>query len=901
MITLEFIMRITQIVQETTTSGSVATVAQPLLKGAVTRNPSIYGKQGKPGSMFKGKVTNKPFVNSISESAIKEEEISEQDLILVPGQGRKFKTGFVPHAQDRTDHEVEMALSDLFQAAKNAKEVYQIVKTYSEEEGLEGWVQEKIIKANDYLNTIREYLEHRQLTKEGMKGAMVGGAAGAAITKTPMGSLKGASLGSDIEDMFKEAIHGAGVIGNGMAGESANHQVEGGPMTKAMDTLSEILNAADEQKDIRVKIGNKIGPISKEYANTIKLLFSRANAVGKGDRFVKLFTSVPSFVELITNPQFKKAHIQANIKKASPEGFRGTAIYKHMDKATSGVEEKPKFDIVAEKAVSKAQQKFMGIVHAAQKGEKRQALMKQKKEIEAQLKQDAAHERKRSLQATRDFNRSRSSGMMEQGVAEGASELLKKEMPLHRHAEKLLAQKGVSKDDPDYHHHLGNTIKHLRQFGNIDLINKQDVAEGSGKNVVKSIKVGNFRHDLVDTGMGWQVRIYNGDELYDTGMSKNSEQKGLAALEDAVVYTEKQTRTKRQGVAEGSDYTPPELGTVKANLMLSQKPTVQVQVFKHNTLRGDSYWVTKEVRTFKTMDQAQAYVDRINKQGMAESSEEKEECGNCYGSGRMVWDAEIGTDQECFVCDGTGEVDWDDDEKDDVKEGADIEYVVVIRDDQGKRSIRISALTPTDAKEKAESQGYKVIKVKDPSDSHYFNFKEGSVTSNFKIGPKSEYDKGKADSYYRRGDRSDQSSDPKEYLRGYDENDAYKDWGRDNPVDEGSSNILKGISRMVKGKPTPGAEYQKYFDAYKKAMQTGDKTEIANATRDLKRIEKVAGPAFFEGLGLPFPGTYEQERGLESTDEKLDEKWSDKYKRSIDCSHPKGFSQRAHCQGKKKK
>ena len=78
---------------------------------------------------------------------------------------------------------------------------------------------------------------------------------------------------------------------------------------------------------------------------------------------------------------------------------------------------------------------------------------------------------------------------------------------------------------------------------------KQDVAEGE-KNVVKSVKVGNFRHDLVDTGMGWQVRIYNGDELYDTGLSKNSEQKGLAALEDAVAYTEKLTRTKRQGVAE---------------------------------------------------------------------------------------------------------------------------------------------------------------------------------------------------------------------------------------------------------------------------------------------------------------------------------------------------------------
>jgi hypothetical protein len=35
-------------------------------------------------------------------------------------------------------------------------------------------------------------------------------------------------------------------------------------------------------------------------------------------------------------------------------------------------------------------------------------------------------------------------------------------------------------------------------------------------------------------------------------------------------------------------------------------------------------------------------------------------------------------------------------------------------------------------------------------------------------------------------------------------------------------------------------------------------------------------------------------------DEILTEKWSQKYKSSINCSHPKGFSQRAHCAGKKK-
>ena len=33
---------------------------------------------------------------------------------------------------------------------------------------------------------------------------------------------------------------------------------------------------------------------------------------------------------------------------------------------------------------------------------------------------------------------------------------------------------------------------------------------------------------------------------------------------------------------------------------------------------------------------------------------------------------------------------------------------------------------------------------------------------------------------------------------------------------------------------------------------------------------------------------------------KMNEGWSEKYKKSIDCNNPKGFSQKAHCKGKKK-
>lgn len=36
-------------------------------------------------------------------------------------------------------------------------------------------------------------------------------------------------------------------------------------------------------------------------------------------------------------------------------------------------------------------------------------------------------------------------------------------------------------------------------------------------------------------------------------------------------------------------------------------------------------------------------------------------------------------------------------------------------------------------------------------------------------------------------------------------------------------------------------------------------------------------------------------------EEEITEKWSEKYKKSINCNNPKGFSQRAHCQGRKKR
>lgn len=137
-----------------TTSGSVATVSTG--GPTIARGASIYGRTPKK-SMFKGKVR---------ETAVNEEELSEDDLIIVPGKKMIRKNGLIPRDQVRTDHEVSMARSDLVQSAKNAKAIFALIKDVSEDEGIPGWVQEKLIKASDYLNTVREYLEGQQVEAE---------------------------------------------------------------------------------------------------------------------------------------------------------------------------------------------------------------------------------------------------------------------------------------------------------------------------------------------------------------------------------------------------------------------------------------------------------------------------------------------------------------------------------------------------------------------------------------------------------------------------------------------------------------------------------------------------------------------------------------------------------------
>ena len=95
---------------------------------------------------------------------------------------------------------------------------------------------------------------------------------------------------------------------------------------------------------------------------------------------------------------------------------------------------------------------------------------------------------------------------------------------------------------------------------------------------------------------------------------------------------------------------------------------------------------------------------------------------------------------------------------------------------------------------------------------------------------------------------------------------------------------------------------QQKFMSLVYALKKGDvkpsdvSQDVIDAAKSMK-TKDVKDFASTKHKGLP----NKVEMELEVLINKIDEEWSDKYKKSIDCNNPKGFSQKAHCQGRKKR
>jgi len=128
------------------------------------------------------------------------------------------------------------------------------------------------------------------------------------------------------------------------------------------------------------------------------------------------------------------------------------------------------------------------------------------------------------------------------------------------------------------------------------------------------------------------------------------------------------------------------------------------------------------------------------------------------------------------------------------------------------------------------------------------------------------------------------------------------------------------------GKTSEAAVYRKYINAMKKKTKKMNESDGYNMG-DYEKLKRKIGsakkhrkPAVDEMFTIDPKSHKQQQRakkirdrtktgdeGSEIAKKKVkgpalfgEGKWSDKYKKSINCNNPKGFSQRAHCQGKKK-
>jgi hypothetical protein len=121
------------------------------------KNPTL--NEGKDTSKLLAKMTAMlEHVNQqIAEMGLPQDQINSpwpMDNPLLPQR--------IPVSEydSHPDHEVQMARSELYRAAKCAISLEKMLKQINEQQGLEGWVQAKITKAADYLESVYHYMDY---------------------------------------------------------------------------------------------------------------------------------------------------------------------------------------------------------------------------------------------------------------------------------------------------------------------------------------------------------------------------------------------------------------------------------------------------------------------------------------------------------------------------------------------------------------------------------------------------------------------------------------------------------------------------------------------------------------------------------------------------------------------
>ena len=202
-----------------TGAGSVATIAKPM--GEMQKRPEVKGLQPAE-KVMKGSAKKKgPYQNSIVEGKkkdflgkiqknvdkankakkdteekvkqhqadqdkkkVEEAKLDEDDLIVIPGQGRLKKTGFVKHDPDKAEHEGQTLKNSLHTIIRVATHLDRELST---KDNFPEWVSEKIGAIKSNMVTVMDYLISSKEMTGGFNetgGVIAGGGVGEGVAES---------------------------------------------------------------------------------------------------------------------------------------------------------------------------------------------------------------------------------------------------------------------------------------------------------------------------------------------------------------------------------------------------------------------------------------------------------------------------------------------------------------------------------------------------------------------------------------------------------------------------------------------------------------------------------------------------------------------------------------------
>jgi hypothetical protein len=128
-------------------------------------------------------------------------------------------------------------------------------------------------------------------------------------------------------------------------------------------------------------------------------------------------------------------------------------------------------------------------------------------------------------------------------------------------------------------------------------------------------------------------------------------------------------------------------------------------------------------------------------------------------------------------------------------------------------------------------------------------------------------------------------SDHAKYKQGVSEDES-----------EGTPMIKRSIKKFLHAKKKDVTEDEGYSKYYPGGKTPGLTSDVLNTI-----LTNMGKKGMDDKREIP-KNEFKKFKNKETKEQdEVTEKWSEKYKKSIDCSNPKGFSQKAHCDGRKKK